>query len=293
MDENGERSAHEPVSISVYLDDDAEPLSVHRPPARVSIDTTKLPDGEHELRIQAVDAVGSIGVRTLRFTVANGPGITITGLRQDERVRGAIDIEVNAFGAGEPFDPERAESWGPIPVWTWVLFAIIAGWSTWYGIEFFQTPAAFAATPTYAANPALAAANEPATQSQVPAPAAVHANAALGSKTVAGFDYSTVGAQVYGQSCQACHGATGAGVPGAFPPLAGDVVVNGPGNAHIRIVLDGLSGKTIAGTHYASQMPSFKSQLTAAQIAAVIDHERTSWGNHGPVVTPEEVQQVR
>jgi mono/diheme cytochrome c family protein len=288
-----ELTRHEPVAISVFLDSSVEPISTHRPPARFSLDTTKLNDGEHVLRIHAVDALGNIGVRQVSFTVANGPGITVTGLRQGSRVRGQIDIEVNAFGAAEPFDPERAESYGPIPVWTWVLLAVIVAWGVWYGIEYFPTPAAFAATPTYAANPALAAANAPAMQSQVPTPAPVAANAALGSKNVAGFDYSTLGAQVYAQSCQACHGAEGAGVPGAFPSLANDPVVNGPGSAHVRIVLNGLSGKTIGGTQYAGQMPSFKSQLSDAQIAAVIDHERTSWGNHGPTVTPEEVHGAR
>jgi len=292
MDLRDVHTAHEPVSISVFLDDGAEPISVHRPPARVSIDTTKLHDCEHVLRIEAVDAIGNAGLRRMTFTVANGPGITVTGLRHGARIRGAIDIEVNAFGATEPFDPERAESWGPIPVWTWVLFAVIVAWAAWYGLEYFPTPVAFAATPTYAANPALAAADAPATRSLVPTPAAVSANAAVGSNNVAGFDYSTLGAQVYAQSCASCHGATGTGVPGAFPPLAADPVVNGPGGEHIRIVLNGLAGRTIGGTHY-GQMPSFKSQLSDAQIAAVIDHERTSWGNHGPAVTPDEVRSDR
>jgi mono/diheme cytochrome c family protein len=285
--------ARETVSVTVFLDDGREPISVNKPPARLSLDTTKLEDGEHMLRIEAVDSIGNLGVRRMQFTVANGPGITISGLRNGSRVEGTIDIEVNAFGSEEPFDPERAESWTPVPVWTWVFFAIVVGWAAWYGIEYFQTPAAFAATPTYAANPALAAANAPATESQVPTPAAVSANAAVGSNNVAGFDYSTLGAQVYAQSCASCHGATGTGVPGAFPALAGDPVVNGAGNAQIRIVLDGLSGKTIGGTHYAGAMPSFKAQLSDAQIAAAIDHERTSWGNHGPTVTPDEVHAAR
>ncbi len=64
-------------------------------------------------------------------------------------------------------------------------------------------------------------------------------------------------------------------------------------DAHIRIVLHGLSGKVIGGTHYSAQMPPFASQLSDAQIAAVVDHERTSWQNHGPIVTPEEVKRNR
>lgn len=276
---------HEPVSITVYIDDAKEPLATYKPPAVVTLDTTKLEDGEHVLRIHAVDALGHVGVRSLPFVVSNGPGITVTGLRAGSRVRGTLDININAFGSEEPFDPVRAESEGPVPVWTWVLFAIVATWATWYGLEYFKTPEAFANTPTYAVNPALAQANAPA--------AAPAATAAPGAKNVAAFDYSSLGAQTYAANCQSCHGATGAGVPGTFPPLAGDPIVNGSdGDAHVKIVLKGLSGKTIGGTHYGAQMPPF-SQLSDAQIAAVIDHERTSWGNRGPLVTPDTVKRDR
>lgn len=282
------------VSISLFLDSAAEPIATYKPPARFHLDTTQLADGEHVLRIQAVDALGNVGVRQIPFVVANGPGITVTGLRAGSRVRGAIDVDVNAFGAQEPFDPVRAESSGPVPVWTWVLFAVIVAWAAWYGIEYFPTPPAFAKTPTYAANPALAQANAPATATQPQPVAAVPGSAASGSKNVAGFDYAALGTQTYAANCQACHGESGTGVPETFPPLAGDPVVNGPNaDAHIRIVLHGLSGKVIGGSHYAAQMPSFASQLSDAQIAAVIDHERTSWNNHGPIVTPEEVKRDR
>lgn len=56
---------------------------------------------------------------------------------------------------------------------------------------------------------------------------------------------------------------------------------------------NGLSGKAIGGVTYAAQMPAFAAQLTDAQIAAIVDHERTSWGNHGPIITPGQVAQDR
>lgn len=286
-------AASAPVSISVFLDDAAEPIATYKPPARFQLDTTRLTDGEHALRIQATDALGTVGVRSIPFSVSNGPGITVTGLRAGSRVRGTIEVDINAFGSDEPFDPVRAESAGPVPVWTWVFFAVIAAWAAWYGLEYFQTPEAFAKTPTYAANPALATANAPATQTAA-ATAAAPAQGNVGSKNVAGFDYAATGARVFAANCQSCHGADGTGVPGTFPPLAGDAVVDGTdADAHIRIVLHGLSGKVIGGTHYAAAMPPFASQLTDAEIAAVVDHERTSWGNHGPTVTPEEVKRDR
>ncbi len=284
----------EAVSVRIYLDDALEPVAVYRPPARFHLDTSTLPDGEHVMRIQATDAVGNVGVRSIPFTVANGPGITVTGLRAGSRVRGAIDVNVNAFGAEEPFDPVRAESVGPIPVWTWVLIVVFGVWAMWYGLEFFPTPAAFAQTPTYAPNPTIEAALGPATQTATQTAAPVNRNAGVGSNNVAGFDYSTIGAQVYSQNCSSCHGEAGAGTPGVFPALAGDSVVNGrDADAHIGVVLHGLSGKAIAGKTYAAQMPAFGSQLSDAQIAAVIDHERTSWGNHGATITPAQVTRVR
>ncbi len=284
----------EPVSISVFIDGATEPIATYRPPAKVHLDTTTLVDGDHELRIQATDAVGNVGVRTIPFVVANGPGITVTGLRAGSRVRGAVELDINAFGSDEPFDPVRAESSGPVPVWTWVFFAIVIGWAVWYGIEYFPTPPVFAQTPTFAQNPGLAAANAPATETAPNPQAAVGKNSAVGSKNVAGFDYAAQGAQVYAQSCQSCHGQAGAGLPGTFPPLADDPVVNGAdADAHVKIVLHGLSGKTIGGTHYAAQMPAFGPQLSDEQIAAVVDHERTSWGNHGVTVTPGQVQRLR
>lgn len=283
----------EPKTVSVFIDGASEPISVYRPPATFSIDTKTLADGEHVLRIEAVDAVGNVGVRRIPFIVANGPGITVTGLRSGSRVRGNVELNVNAFGSDEPFDPVRAESAGPVPVWTWVLLVVIVGWAAWYGMEYFKTPAQFAQTPTYASNPALAAANAPSTITAPQGTAAVSSNAAAGSKNVAGFDYATLGAQVYAQNCQACHGADGAGVPNTFPALAHDPVVNGKdADTHIKIVLHGLSGKVINDVHYAAQMPAFGSQLTDAQIAAVIDHERTSWGNSAPTVTPDEVKGI-
>jgi mono/diheme cytochrome c family protein len=282
----------EPVSITVYLDEEQEAFATYKPPARVTLDTANLEDGDHVLRIHAVDAIGHVGVRSIPFVVSNGPGITVTGLRPGSRVRGMLEINVNAFGSDEPFDPVRAESEGPVPVWTWVMFAIVAAWATWYGLEFFKTPEAFANTPTYAVNPALAQANAPATTAPAATQAPV-APGAHGARNVAAFDYDTLGTQTYAANCQSCHGATGTGVPGTFPPLAGDPVVTGTNvNAHVNVVLKGLSGKTIGGTHYSAQMPSFAS-LTDAQIAAVIDHERTSWGNKAQVITPEIVKRNR
>jgi mono/diheme cytochrome c family protein len=276
------------TTIEVYLDDAAEPLATYRPPAVFRLDTTVLEDGEHRLRLKAIDTVGNAGTRVIPFTVRNGPGITVTGLRQGSTVNGVLDINLNAFSADEPFDPERAESLGPIPVWTWVMIAIVTAWAGWYGLEFFRTPPDFAATPTYAVNPALAAGIEPAAGAQ-----AQRAPAYSGKGAAGGFDYEASGASAYATNCASCHGAAGAGVPGAFPSLAGDPVVNASDpKPQLHVVLHGLQGRVIAGKSFAAAMPPF-SQLTDQDIAAIIDHERTSWGNHAPTITPDDVKRAR
>ncbi|HLI11190.1 MAG TPA: cytochrome C [Alphaproteobacteria bacterium] len=137
--------------IRVFLDDQPEPVADYRPPAEVTLDTKNLPDGEHRLRIEAQDATGQIGVRRVQFLVRNGPGITISGLNDGAVVHGLVRFMVNAFGAEEPFEPHRAESRSPIPVWVWVLTLVVVAWSAWYFATLWSVPPDYAKMPTYAA----------------------------------------------------------------------------------------------------------------------------------------------
>jgi mono/diheme cytochrome c family protein len=270
--------------IDLYLDNAAEPFRTVLQPEHIEIDTTAFTDGAHTLRLEAHDVLGNVGRRSIPFVVQNGPGITVTGLRADERVVGTLSMEINAFGGDEPFDPIRAESSGPIPAWTWIMAVAIFGWAGWYALANFGVASAYAATPTYEANP-IAMAQQPMTD---------NAGAkSSGGGTAAGFDYAAKGEQLYTANCSACHGATGAGVPGAFPPLAGDPVVTAKDpTMHLRVVLHGLHGVPINGKPYSSQMPPFP-QLSDEDIASIVDHERTSWGNNAPTVTPDAVKKLR
>jgi mono/diheme cytochrome c family protein len=103
-----------------------------------------------------------------------------------------------------------------------------------------------------------------------------------------------LGAQIYHEKCAGCHGDKGQGVPDLFPPLAGDPVVTAADpRDQIRTVLFGKQGAAIGGVTYAVTMPSWASQLSDEEIAAVINHERTSWGNSAPTVTPAAVERIR
>ena len=99
---------------------------------------------------------------------------------------------------------------------------------------------------------------------------------------------------LYATHCAACHQAAGTGVPGAFPALAGNIVVNDSDPAkHIHVILHGLQGEEVDGQTYSSPMPAFADQLSDDEIAAIVNHERTSWGNTGKQITPAQVAAER
>jgi mono/diheme cytochrome c family protein len=102
------------------------------------------------------------------------------------------------------------------------------------------------------------------------------------------------GKQVFTTTCQACHQATGVGIPGAFPPLAESEWVNGPPKRVIAIVLHGLQGEiNVKGQKFQGVMPPFKEQLKPEDIAAVATYVRNSFGNKSEVVNIDLVNKVK
>jgi len=97
-------------------------------------------------------------------------------------------------------------------------------------------------------------------------------------------------AVLYVDHCAGCHQAKGRGLPGVFPPLAGNGVVVAPDAANIiKVVLGGVPAKD----GYIP-MPSLASQLSDAQIAEIANYVRTNWGNAAPAnVTPQAVAELR
>lgn len=90
------------------------------------------------------------------------------------------------------------------------------------------------------------------------------------------------GAIIYSTVCVACHQATGQGIEGAFPALAGNEFVLGDPAEVVKLPLHGRGG-----------MPNFGGELSDEEIAAVVSYIRNSWGNEASVVEPELVTQVR
>jgi mono/diheme cytochrome c family protein len=264
--------------VIVYLDDEKEPLLTYRPPVRFELDTSALEDGKHQLRIEAFDSNGRRGVRIIPFEVRNGPGIGINGLQADDILEGKVPILINSYG-GETeqyWQPNRAETPAPIPTWAWVLLLAVVAWATYYVARQWNPPPEFASTPTYSGTT-----KAPKT-------------ASMSGKSGEESGGNALGANLFRTSCASCHQTNGQGLSGVFPPLAGDPVVTAKDpQGHIKIVLHGLQGKTINGVEYTAQMPAWAEQLSDKEISAIINHERTSWGNNAPLVTSQDVAKIR
>ena len=93
------------------------------------------------------------------------------------------------------------------------------------------------------------------------------------------------GKQVYASVCRSCHQATGQGITGVYPPLAGSGWLIKDTSIPIRIVLHGLMGEIeVAGTKYNNVMSPQGMLLNDQEIANVLNYIRSSWGNKADVV---------
>ncbi len=102
------------------------------------------------------------------------------------------------------------------------------------------------------------------------------------------------GARLYKDNCAQCHGATGQGVPHAYPALAGNraVTMDSPANL-VQMVLYGGFAPATAGNPRPFGMPPYVLVLNDGEIAAVLTHIRTAWGNQATQVSNVQVGQLR
>lgn len=81
--------------------------------------------------------------------------------------------------------------------------------------------------------------------------------------------------------CAACHQATGMGIPGAFPPLAGHgpELYQADRTYPVLVLLYGVMGQiSVSGMTYNGLMPAH-AHLGDAELAAILNHVMTSFGN--------------
>jgi len=98
------------------------------------------------------------------------------------------------------------------------------------------------------------------------------------------------GTALYTANCQSCHQPGGEGLPGAFAPLKGSAIVNGDNlELYVGIIMNGYDARAEFGV-----MPAVgtNANLSAAEITAIMNHERTAWGNNAKKVTEEEVKKI-
>jgi mono/diheme cytochrome c family protein len=110
---------------------------------------------------------------------------------------------------------------------------------------------------------------------------------------------ATLGSAVYERQCLQCHGEQGEGVKTAsgevaYPALAGNraVLLKDPTNL-VQLVLYGGYGPATAGHPRPFGMPPAVLELQDRDIAAVLTHLRTRWGNQASEVTPLQVNRIR
>ena len=165
----------------------------------------------------------------------------------------------------QPLRPEGGEA---PPMWLWMTIFGVVLFGTFYLGNYIGD---FSPSP-WLQSPELAAVEPAGTEAEV----------------------AVSGAQVYSSRCANCHQSNGQGVSGAFPPLDGTDWVTGDKGRIVRILLHGMQGEVdVQGVTYNGVMPAWGSQLSDAEIAAVITHVRQSWSNSASEVVADEVRRVR
>ncbi len=120
--------------IYIFIDEEEQPIAQVHSPINFELDTRKLIDGKHSLKIVSKDPTGKEGIRIIPFEVRNGPAITIEGITENAVVDGILPLMINAYGKGDSknFLIEGSETPQSIPAWVWILIIGFTGWALFY-----------------------------------------------------------------------------------------------------------------------------------------------------------------
>lgn len=123
--------------VLIFMDDHQQPIAELQTPVKFEMDTKKLTDGEHTLRIVSRSFTGREGIRRIKFIVRNGPSITVEGLKENEVVDGVIPLLINAYDKGnqKTFVIEGSETPHSVPSWLLILLIVFLGWAIFYCVS--------------------------------------------------------------------------------------------------------------------------------------------------------------
>ena len=128
-------------SVIIFIDNEQQPVGLVQSPINFELDTRKLVDGEHFLKIVSKDPNGEEGIRKIPFTVSNGRDISVEGIKENEVVDGVIPLMISAYGKGDQklFLIEGSGTPRSIPGWVWIVHILFGGWAIYYLItQLFQ-----------------------------------------------------------------------------------------------------------------------------------------------------------
>ena len=121
-------------TVFIYIDEETKPIGEFKVPINFELNTTKIVDGEHTLKIVSKNNLGKEGIRKIPFIVRNGPSIAIEGISDNDVVDGVLPIMINAYSKGDQkkFLIEGSETPHSIPAWLWIIIILFIGWAIYY-----------------------------------------------------------------------------------------------------------------------------------------------------------------
>ena len=124
-------------TVLIFIDEEPKPLGEFAAPINFELDTTRLMDGNHTLKIISIGPSGKQGIRHIPFVVRNGPAIAIEGLKENEVVDGRLPLMINAYSKGDQkkFIIEGSETPRSVPSLFWVSFFAFFAWAAYYFLE--------------------------------------------------------------------------------------------------------------------------------------------------------------
>ncbi len=122
--------------VIIFVDNEIQPVGEFEAPVNFELDTRKLIDGLHQLKIVSKDPTGKEGIKIVPFTVRNGPAIAIDGLNDNDVVDGVLPLMINAYGKGnqKQFLIDGSETPKSVPSWLFAAIIAFVAWAIYFTI---------------------------------------------------------------------------------------------------------------------------------------------------------------